>query len=310
MKQFIKRLNLIDWINYIYFIYLNLVTLLAWSRIPQSLYLLLANTAYLVFITLLVHYSRPDSHPVLKFVRCFYVLIFISFIYQETELYMRVYHREWLDPLITAFEHRIFGVYPTIWMQQIVSPALTELLKLSYASYFILLPFLPLYLYFKRDMGGFYHYLFTLTLALFICYVGFNLVPVVGPRYYWSDFAFEGRKYPFPFIRNPRNYTYEIKELQGFIFTRMVDRIMKNADVTGACIPSAHNAVVTVFLFGIRRYLKKWLYVVLPLVLSVYFATIYNRYHYVTDMVSGILVGLLAVWIGSMVFKANRIYLK
>ena len=49
---------------------------------------------------------------------------------------------------------------------------------------------------------------------------------------------------------------------------------------------------------------------VLPLVLSVYFATIYNRYHYVTDMVSGILVGLLAVWIGSMVFKANRIYLK
>jgi membrane-associated phospholipid phosphatase len=56
-----------------------------------------------------------------------------------------------------------------------------------------------------------------------------------------------------------------------------------------------------------RRYVRRWFYILGPVILSLYVSTVYGRYHYVADSVAGIalgLVGMLAC--PSMVRAWNR----
>lgn len=309
MKHLWQRANLVDKLNYIYFTYITLLIVFFHNRIPNWSNWLIFNFFYLFMIALLVHYTKPNSNKILIFFRCFYQLFFLSLIYKETEVFMRVYHSGWMDPIITNIELSIFKVHPTHLLEKIANPILTEYLKFVYFSYFLLLPFFPLYLYFTKNKKGFYQYLFTMTLAMYLCYVGFMIIPVEGPRYFWSLFQFPHKTYYFGLIRNAQGFVYTVK-LKGYFFTHLVNTIMSHGDATGACIPSAHNAAATVILFMSYKYFKKWFFLFLPLVLSIYISTVYNRYHYTTDMMTGIITGIVAIYIVSLFFKKDRKFIK
>ncbi len=55
------------------------------------------------------------------------------------------------------------------------------------------------------------------------------------------------------------------------------------------------------------RYVRRWFYILAPIILSLYVSTVYGRYHYVIDSVAGIALGILAILAGpSMVRAWNR----
>ena len=82
----------------------------------------------------------------------------------------------------------------------------------------------------------------------------------------------------------------------------------------GGSLPSPHCAGTTIMLVMLYRYNRKAFYVLLPTLLSVYFATVYGRFHYAWDGIAGILVAMVMVrstprvagWIESLrVHKAS-----
>ena len=308
LKKFIARLNLVDWLNYVYFGYLTVALVVNSDAVPFAGWLFLAHLLYLTILTLLAAKTRPDSSPFLKFIRTFYQVMCITFIYRETEFFMRLYHGHWLDPLVASFELKIFGVYPNLWLERISKPALTELLKFCYSSYFFLIPLVPIYLWFRKRSKGFYYYMFASTLSLYVCYVGFTLFPVQGPRYYFASAMPAGDLMLFPWEPNPLGLFFKQTHLHGYLFTWFVDRVMQSADAVGACIPSAHVAASVVILGVFGRFIKKGFPVALFLVTGVIVSTVYNRYHYVTDMVAGMAVGLVVLAIADAVFRGDRDY--
>jgi len=73
--------------------------------------------------------------------------------------------------------------------------------------------------------------------------------------------------------------------------------------VRGAAFPSAHVTGATAALWGAWRY-RRWLFwAMLPVFVLMCVSTIWGRYHYVADVVGGLLTGTLGYLIGRWLMK-------
>ncbi|MGH9758601.1 MAG: phosphatase PAP2 family protein, partial [Candidatus Acidiferrales bacterium] len=76
--------------------------------------------------------------------------------------------------------------------------------------------------------------------------------------------------------------------------TAAIDLIERFGRVHGAAFPSAHVAGSMVAILAARRY-RPWLFwVCLPFFICMCVATVYGRYHYVADVLAGIVVGSIS----------------
>jgi len=229
-----------------------------------------------------LRFSTGRKNPVVRFFRYWYIPVTLGFFYEQIDHYILGIQGRYLDYIITNFEYRLFGVHPTVWLERFVSPPLTEIMKLSYHSYYWIGPILGLSLYFKGDLLAYRRSLFSILSAFFISYIGFFLFPAIGPRYVFADL-----------YKGP---------LEGYVFTALQDFIMKNGDIYGGCMPSSHVAVAVVVLLMAWLYRKKMAAWMTPVVIMLCISTVYNRYHYVSDVVAGVVVGLFCVWLGKKVY--------
>jgi len=181
----------------------------------------------------------------------------------------------WVDPAINKFEKEIFGVYPTVWLQGIVNPVITEYFKFAYFSYYLIFPLPAILFYMKGERDEFDEFILALFSAYYFSFIGFILFPVEGPRYALSKL-------------------YSI-DLNGYFFASLQDFINRLGALHGGCMPSSHVAASLVSLIAVRRYKRGLYYFLLPIVMSLFFSTVYNRDHYFSDVVAGILVGCLGL---------------
>jgi membrane-associated phospholipid phosphatase len=83
----------------------------------------------------------------------------------------------------------------------------------------------------------------------------------------------------------------QLAPLSGGFSTALIEAIEKYGRVRGAAFPSAHVAGSMVAILCAWRY-RRWLFwATLPFFVSMMVATIYGRYHYVADVLAGMLVG-------------------
>jgi membrane-associated phospholipid phosphatase len=159
-------------------------------------------------------------------------------------------------------------------------------MKIFYNSYYWLGPLLGISLYFKGELIAFRRTVFSIVTAFFISYLGFVLFPVEGPRYVLSGL-----------YKGP---------LDGYLVTALQDFIMEVGDIHGGCMPSSHVAVALVVLLLAWVYRKSMAFWMTPFVIMLCISTVYNRYHYVSDVVAGLAVGLFAFWLGAVVYGGTK----
>jgi membrane-associated phospholipid phosphatase len=182
----------------------------------------------------------------------------------------------WQDPALLRFEQGIFGVQPTIWLERFVSPPLTEWMMFAYVFYLVIYPGLSALIFFRRGEPAMEDYLFNLAAVNFVCCLFFFFFPVAGPLYF-----------------RPEAYTVP---LRGGFFAACGEYIRANIHKIGGNLPSPHCAVATVMWLMARRYVRWSFYALAPVILSLYVSTVYLRFHYVTDSVTGILTGAFVIW--------------
>jgi len=252
----------------------------------------LDNWKFLLFYNLLITavilfivFTFSHTSNWQKFIRYFYPMILFTFLYEETASLVHIIFPAWFDYRINALEKQLLGVYPTVWLEKIVSVPLNEFMSLSYFSYYFLFPILGIALYLKKEYKVFNQFLFTIAVAFYISYLGFLLYPVEGPRYALSNF--------------------HTLELQGPLFTPLAKWVIDLGGIQGGCMPSSHVAVALIVLIFAFRHHKRLFYILSPFILTLFVGTVYCRFHYASDVVAGILVGGLALWLGEKVDKKN-----
>lgn len=266
---------LVDIATLIYFAVLSLLILVFGWQQKQWYPYLLFNLFVIAIVLFMVGWVSGKSSPIAKFFRHWYPIILFTFIYEEAGGLIHLLFPGWFDSWINALELRMLGIYPTVWLERFLCPALNEFMMFCYFSYYFLLPALGFGLYLNRKIEQFDRMAFTVAVTFYVSYLGFIFFPVEGPRF-----------------NIPQFHTLK---LEGPFFTKITQTIINTAGMHGGCMPSSHVAVALVVLVFSFRYHRTLFFILCPIILTLFVATVYGRFHYATDVVAGLLTGAICI---------------
>jgi membrane-associated phospholipid phosphatase len=193
----------------------------------------------------------------------------------------------WMDDILVGWEMSLFGTESTLALDRIVNPVLTEWMMFAYVIYVPLLWGMGLICHYAGGQEAITDYLANLSLMNIVCCIGFLLFPIASPLFYM-----------------PEAYSHA---LTGGLFSGCGEWIRHNVHFPGASLPSMHCANATVMLAMLYRYKRRLYYVALPTIITLYVSTVYGRYHYSLDAVTGILSAFLVLRFSTTVISATQL---
>jgi len=174
------------------------------------------------------------------------------------------------DAWLLAWDLRLFGTNPGIWLTQHLPAVVLALLDLSYFSYYLLLLVGPWVMVRRHGQEALVRMWWTVGLAFFLCYLLFPWFPSTSPRLLYAEFAYGG----------------PAQALNLWV----LDRFSVGANV----FPSAHVAAGFSFAFVHLRLDRRWGALFLIWAVEIGVSTVSGGYHYAVDAVAGAAVGLAA----------------
>jgi membrane-associated phospholipid phosphatase len=192
----------------------------------------------------------------------------------------------WQDDRVLTWEKAILGFQPLVAIQKFYTVGLSEWMFFVYVGYVIIYPVLGAILFFKHGEEANEDYLFHLGLINLVCGLGFILFPVASPMNW------------------PKIRSLLTTPLTAGFFGSVAEWIRANVHQPGGAIPSPHCAVATVMWFMSLKYTRRGFIWLAPVMISLYLSTVYGRFHYLTDMVLGIVAGLLVILVAPWIARA------
>jgi len=201
-----------------------------------------------------------------------------------------------LDHVFAGMEQYLFGCQPSLLFSEAVPYGwFSELMCLSYVSYFPLIVTVTFYYFCKRyrefDMAA-----FVILTAFFAYYVIFMLLPVTGPQFYYlaagTDQIANG---VFPDVGDWFRTHSERMAPPGWsdgFWHQMLEMAHDAGERPTAAFPSSHVGITTVLmLLALHSRSRRLAFTVLPFYVLMCFATVYLYAHYAIDVVGGLLTG-------------------
>ena len=276
-----KRIVPIQGLALFFLIGLILLTLVFQGRIPLWRSLLLN---YILLLGLLLAFKLSSDRKVIgkvgTFSHHFSPILFVILIYESLG-HLIQYLQPDIDPRLIQIDFIIFGVHPTLWMEQWIVPWFTDLMSLAYLSYYFIPVVLIVVLYMKDRMMEFDRAMFVLAFGYYVSFVGYILFPAVGPRY-------------------AMDHLYSVPLEGNFITDFVRDTLNALEHNKRDCMPSGHTQIVLMALFLAYRYERVLSYIFLPIICGLILSTVYLRYHYVIDLLVGVALAIGCMVIGPL----------
>ncbi len=189
-----------------------------------------------------------------------------------------------IDPILVEIDFWIFGNHPTVMLESIVSPLLTDILQLAYASYYFLPVVLGIMLLRNGQREEFSKSLFLVLLCFYLSYIGYIIWPALGPRFEIAHL--------------------QTIELQGLFFADAIKDALNFLEGTKRdAFPSGHTAIALTVLYLTFKYKRLLFWIYLPIIILLIFSTVYCRYHYVIDVLAGIAFTGLTIALGEGYYR-------
>jgi membrane-associated phospholipid phosphatase len=213
---------------------------------------------------------RPGSAGLrlLTVFRHWYPLPFVASCYKVSALLIPPMRGVQLDEEMARIDRALWGADPTIWLERVHSPWLTEFLQIAYALFVPAVLLVAVLLWRGRRLAEFRYYAFLISLGFLASYVGYVLAPVRGPRFLLAHL--------------------QHIELRGLWLFGWLQRTLDQLESAHYdCFPSGHTELTLLAWWSTRRISMKLFrgYTVYSILIVV--ATVYLRYHYTIDVFAG-----------------------
>ena len=272
-----------EWITFAYLVWLEAIVLLRHGNIAHAGRYFAAHALIGAALACLFGHAAQSRNEFVRFVRHWYPLPLYIFFFEELQELVHAIFPGWFDRWLVAFDYALTGVHPSVWLARFASPPLNDFMQFAYMTYFLNLVLLPAILYASRERQAFWTLMTSTAIANYSIYVIAILLPVESPYYSLASL--------------------QTKPLTGGPCTALIGLIERFGRVHGAAFPSAHVAGSAVAMLAAWRY-RRWLFwVCLPFFLSMCVATVYGRYHYVADVLAGLLVGAAGFALGTRLMR-------
>ncbi len=269
---------------------LLLVTGLA-GGVPASAPAAFAKVAAALFLPLVfaaVRGRRPAPGSLLASVADFGPILPLLLVFDNLGPFVLGAGSVDLDPLLVAADRLLFGGDdPTRLLEPFLGPPALEVLTVCYALYYFH-PIVLGALLWKDDLrekspgARFPAYVFGMLLVFYVSYAGYFVVPAIGPRF---TVPHDG---PLP---------------RGTVAKAIDDTLDRLETSRRNCFPSGHTMVTIAVLVEAARRSRKTFLAFLPFATGLVLATVACRYHYVVDVLAGL---VLAFAVGGLARAVAR----
>ncbi|MDP3234219.1 MAG: phosphatase PAP2 family protein [Myxococcales bacterium] len=176
------------------------------------------------------------------------------------------------DALMASIDRTIFfGHDPNELMQAIIVRPLSEWLAFAYSFYAVLYPLVLGAVFLFGGRRALRESAFTIGAALLVSYVSYSLIPVKGPVL---------------------TRTFDVS-LDLYLLASVKEAMMDATRITWDCFPSMHTCCSMLLAWCAWRHVRRLFWWVLPIVASIPLACVYLRYHYVIDVLAGLVLAVV-----------------
>lgn len=259
-----KHFWAVDKIILTYFAAAVLFLAIFWNQIPEAAELVVFHV---VGAGLIVMATRNPSRASWYF-RHWYPLPFVAACYREMAVLIPAMWNSSADGHLADLDFAIWHANPTVWLERIQTPGLTEFLQIVYTLFLPVALLIPFILWGERRYKDFRYCAFLLSVGFLASYAGYMIVPARGPRFFLHDLQ-----------HLPLQGMWMFKAMQGGL-----DRL-ESAHYD--CFPSGHTELTMLAWWSSRQISKTLFWIYSAYTLCIIFATVYLRYHYTVDLVAG-----------------------
>ena len=179
----------------------------------------------------------------------------------------------------------MWGADPTVWVERLYTPLLTEFLQAIYTLFIPAVLFVAYLLWRRRKYAEFQYYAFLIALGFLASYIGYLAVPARGPRFLLKDL--------------------QHVPLSGlWLFNGMQSVLDRLESAHYDCFPSGHTELTILAWWGSRMISNRLFQLYFAYTPCIIFATVYLRYHYTIDLLAGALTA------GFLILAAPVLYTK
>ena len=271
------RLRPLEAVNLAALAVLLVVTLAHWQALADPGEILLRFSLMGAFLAVVVFLTqRYEKLPkALRIAVDFYPAAFIAFVYESLGVLIAAARGRARDDLLIAADRTILGNDVTVLLQPYVRPGLAALLYLFYSTYY----FLPIVLgatLWRKGPAEARRFIFTLTICFYVSYAGYFTVPAYGPRTALAD------RHTVPLDTHP--------------IAAAINRTINELEHTKLdAFPSGHTMITVAVLIVAWKRARKQFWWMLPVGSLLVFSTMYCRYHYLVDVIAGLVLAFATV---------------
>lgn len=267
----------------LYLLITGIFIVVFYNKIESAWFYLLARiimSSVIFFFARIRLQPRPNQFS--KFIFSAYPLLFLSFLYPETDALNNVFFEN-LDFKFVFFEYSLFGYQPSIaFYKNFPDPWIIELMSFGYFSYYLFIIGAVIWFYLLHN-DDFQRVLFILCASFFLYYILFILFPVVGPQFYFS--------------------TQDRFIGEAGIFRWAMHWIEFLGERPTAAFPSSHVGICVIILILVFQRHKLFSLTLLPFSILLITSTVYMKAHYFVDVVAGLITGILFYMIFSFIYQ-------
>jgi membrane-associated phospholipid phosphatase len=201
-------------------------------------------------------------------------VFYVAFCFHETDFLVPAIRHSSSDQWLADIDYAIWHVNPTVWLERLQSPALTEYLQIVYTLFVPAVLLVAFFLWRQRKYAEFRYYAFLISLGFLVSYVGYVIVPARGPRFLLQHL--------------------QHMPLRGlWLFQRMQGGLDQLESVAYDCFPSGHTELTILAWWTSRNLRNSLFWPYFAYTSSIIFATVYLRYHYTIDVLAGAAVAAI-----------------
>lgn len=275
MRELWQKMNFPDRLYSAWFILFSIALLIMPEVRQHRVSGLTINILFLLTIGLTAFWSAGSTGW--RLAHDWYPMLLFIVVFEEVARLSLVFVSTWQDAALLHFEDFLFSQPPTEWLSHFRQPMLVEVLEFGYLSFYWMLPLVGIVLYGRgwrsdRNLVAFRRWMDALAIGYLVCFTTYLLFPTEGPAHTL------GRQPVI--ISGP--------------FRWIVLFVQRHGGVHGNAFPSGHIMAATVCILAALRWtprLGRWL--MAPLLLMC-IGAVYDSYHYVSDVVAGLVLGALA----------------
>ncbi|RLD90265.1 MAG: hypothetical protein DRJ09_04800 [Bacteroidetes bacterium] len=282
MKSWIKYAGILDRLNMVFLGLIFLFYLFSLHHSPFSYQplLILIPTGLVVWLS--VFLKKTNRYKGLaKYFLLAYPLIYLFVIFESFYMILPYFNLHRYDEALANIDFAMFGVHPTVWIEQWNRAWLTDLFYSLYIFYFPMPLFILTWLYRKKRFIDLDKSVWVLMLTYYGAYIGYFLFPAAGPRFYEPLIQLQKTNLNGVFLAIP------IRTIINFMEPNKLD-----------AFPSLHAGISFTTLLLMGKFNKRMFWVFVPIITGIMIALVYCRYHYIIDIIAGISWSILSFYFG------------